>query len=355
MFRLAFLTVILVAAACGSITPALAQGGCAPQGCDAAACDLDDCGCDLGCGTSCFEDSCDCPPNGCVACGRSQDRCQCMGRMKLLGCLRPSDHCFDDFISPMINFVFFEDPRTLTELRPIFVNHNVPDALGGGSIQLYAAEIRLALTERLSLIATKDGYIVDHTGAPLDNLLADGWADLNLGLKYNVLRDARSGTLASIGFTYELPIGSTRALQAVGDGEFHLFGSAGQRFLDGNAHWLTAFGWRVPVDGAVQTESIHWSNHFDVRVTDTVYVFTEFAWWHWIDSADAGLNLGVGGQDLFNLPVTNVDDNDLVTQNVGLRYKPCSQVVVGAAFEFPLTEFQDVIDDRFVMDMILRY
>ena len=50
--------------------------------------------------------------------------------MKLFGCLKPSDHCFDDFISPMINFVFFEDPRTLTELRPIYVKHTLPNQVG---------------------------------------------------------------------------------------------------------------------------------------------------------------------------------------------------------------------------------
>lgn len=87
--------------------------------------------------------------------------------MKLLGCIKPSERCFDDFISPMINFVFFEDPRTLTELRPVFASHNVPGAVGGGSIQLYALQFRVALSDRLSLIATKDGYIDDNVdGAP---------------------------------------------------------------------------------------------------------------------------------------------------------------------------------------------
>ena len=44
--------------------------------------------------------------------------------------LHPSDHCFDDFISPMSNFIFFEDPRTLTEARTIFFHHQLPDRVG---------------------------------------------------------------------------------------------------------------------------------------------------------------------------------------------------------------------------------
>lgn len=275
--------------------------------------------------------------------------------MKLLGCLKPSERCFDDFISPMINFVFFEDPRTLTELRPIFLNHNVPTALGGGSIQLYAMEFRIALTERLSLIAVKDGYIVDKTGGTLDTLLDDGWASVTAGLKYNLVRDVCRGTLLSVGGTYELPIGSRRALQDVGDGEFHLFATGGQRLAGGNAHILSSFGFRLPVDNNVQTTSVHWSNHFDVRVTDTFYLLTEVAWWHWTDDADNGLPLGVAGQDLFNLPVNNVDGNDLVTQNVGFKYKPNRGVEAGIAYEFPLTGFRDVIDDRFQVDLIFRY
>ncbi len=178
---------------------------------------------------------------------------------------------------------------------------------------------------------------------------------MSIGLKYNFLRDPCSGTLASAGFTYNLPVGSTSALQGIGDGEFHLFMTGGQRLWNGNGHLLSSLGYRIPVDGRVQSESIHWSNHFDLRVTDSVYLVTELAWWHWTDSADTGLALGVAGQDLFNLSSTNVAGNDLVTQNVGLKIKPRRNVEAGIAYEFPLTGFKDVIQDRIQVDLILRY
>lgn len=317
------------------------------------------CGADTCCDSATCCDSMACSDcDGCDSCGvcrQSSSVCGCLGNMKLLGCLKPSERCFDDFISPMINFVHFEDPRTLTELRPIFFNHNVPGSLGGGSIQLYAMQFRLALTERLSLIAVKDGYIVDKTGGTLDTLLDDGWASVSAGLKYNLIRDVCRGTLASIGATYELPIGSRRALQDVGDGEFHLFATAGQRLLDGNAHIMSAFGFRLPVDDNIQTTSVHWSNHLDVRLTESIYLLTEIAWWHWTDDANAGLPLGVAGQDAFNLPASNVDGNDLVTQNVGLKFKPRRSLEAGIAYEFPLTAFKDVIEDRLQAEVIFRY
>lgn len=305
--------------------------------------------CDLTCGSCCAVDS----GCGCSPCGDYCDGC-------MLDLIKPSDHCFDDFISPMINFVFFEDPRTVTELRPIFVNHWVPGTIGnniaaGGTVQLYAAQFRVALTDRLSVIATKDGFIVDNTEGSLDGLLDDGWADVSAGLKYNLLRDPCCGTIVSTGFTYELPVGSSDALQGQGDGEFHLFLTGGQRLWDGDAHILSSIGYRLPVNSALSTSAIHWSNHFDVRLTDRVYLFTELAWWHWTDDASQGAGLGVAGHDLFNLSVNDVAGNNLVTQNVGMRYKPNGNVETGIAYEFPLTGFEDITESRLTVDMIFRY
>ena len=274
--------------------------------------------------------------------------------------MKKSDHCFDDFISPMINFVFFEDPRTVTELRPIYVSHWVPNTIGngttaGGNVHLFAAQFRIALTDRLSLIAVKDGFILDNTEGALDTLIDDGWADVSAGLKYNFLRNRSTGTLASAGFTYEIPMGSDRALQSVADGEFHMFLTMGQRLFCGNAHFLSSFGYRLPVDNDLQATSVHWSNHFDVRLTERTYVFTEVAWWHWTENATSGAALGLAGHDLFNLSASDVAGNDLVTQNVGMKYKPCGNFEAGIAYEFPLTDFEDLLSSRLQLECIFRY
>ena len=313
--------------------------------CDVAGCDFSCDACGSTCETGCLDSTC---------------MTRLAGILDDCALIKRSDRCFDDFISPMINFVFFEDARNVTELRPIFVSHSVPDTIGagvaaGGSIQLFATQFRIALTDRLSLIAVKDGYIFDNTDGALDTLLDDGWADVSAGLKYNFLRDPCSGTLASAGFTYEIPLGSDDALQSVGDGEFHIFVTGGQRLLDGNAHVLSSVGYRFPVDDDVQNSAVHWSNHLDVRLSDRLYAVTEVAWWHWTDESETGLALGVAGQDLFNLSSTNVLGNDLVTQNVGLKFKPRRNVEAGVAYEFPLTEFKDVIEDRVQLDLIVRY
>ncbi len=308
----------------------------------------------IDCGSYTANDACFC--DGC------SDNCAgdcCLSNLTSL--IKPSDHCFDDFISPMSNFIFFEDPRTLTEARAIFFHHELPDSIGslglpGGDVQLYALQLRFALSERLSVIAVKDGFVVaDIDGGPLDDLLDDGWADISGGLKYNLVRDPVGGNLLSAGFTYEVPIGSQRTLQDIGDGEFHFFVSAGKRIFNGLGHYMGAFGYRLPVDDSVQSSAVHWSNHVDLKLNDWLYVFTENIWWHWTDSSDTGLPLGVSGQDAFNFSSTNVANNDLVTQSVGAKLKPNANTEFGVAYEFPLTDFEDIISSRLQVELILRY
>ncbi|MBX7103214.1 MAG: hypothetical protein K1X57_03990 [Gemmataceae bacterium] len=66
-----------------------------------------------------------------------------------------SDRAFDNFIGPITNPVLSKDPRSLTEARMLFINDVMPGnhPLTGGDFQVYAMQVRLALTERLTLIA----------------------------------------------------------------------------------------------------------------------------------------------------------------------------------------------------------
>jgi len=324
------------------------DSGCDASYCDASCCDGEMIGCDGAC------------DRGCDGFGLGSGL-GCLDNLSPLKWVKPSDRCFDDFISPMIDFVHFEDPRNLTELRPIFVTHQFPGTLGpgnipaGGSIQLFAMQFRLALTDRLSLIGVKDGYILDNSEGDLNGLLDSGWADITAGLKYNLIRNVETGTLLSGGFTYEIPLGSEQSLQSQGDGEFHFFATGGQRLANGNAHILTSFGWQLPVNQSAQSTTVHWNNHFDVKLTDTLYLFTENSWWHWTDDAEDGVAYGISGQDLINLGASNVEGNNLVTHNVGMKFKPRRSFEAGVAYEFPLTEFKDIIQDRVTLDMIFRY
>ena len=274
--------------------------------------------------------------------------CGCVVPELLLGCFCPTPRGFDDWISPMTNPVFFEDPRTLTELRGIFIQHKVPQAAGGGDIQLYALHIRAALSDRLSIVAAKDGYAVSS-----NPLVRDGWADVSLGLKYNLFRDCCTETLLSAGFSYEMPVGSPRTLQGNGDGEFHLYLTGGTEICC-DWHWLSGFGLRLPADDTDEESSLYWSNHLDYHLGYGWYALTELNWFHWIESGAGGIP-GVSGGDLFNLGSTGVAGNNIVTAAFGVKYKPNRLTEIGIAWENPITERRDVLENRLTADLILRY
>lgn len=308
------------------------DGDCLGVGCDAGECQASGCegfSCDAGCdgGVGGYD-------NGLLG----------------YGLIKHSDRCFNDFISPMTNPVFFEDPRTLTEARFIFLNHNLPAGLGGNSVQVFAMQVRAALTERLSIIATKDGLI--YTQSPV---LDSGYADIAAGLKYNLYRDPRCGRLLSTGFTFEAPTGSNKSLQGNGNGEFNFFTTGGTRILNGRGHFLSATGLRAPADDNLENRLWYWSNHLDMQLgSRPIYAFTEVNWYNYLSSASA-FALPVEGGDIFNLGSPGITGNDLVTQAVGLKAKPKSNIETGIAYEFPLTEREGLMADRLTLDFIVRY
>src|SRR5262245_15959579 len=82
-----------------------------------------------------------------------------------------SDHAFDGFISPVTNPFYFEDPRSLTEVRPLFLYQATPirnSIFHGGDIEFAGMQARLALTDRLSVVMSKLGaiWIEPHNATP---------------------------------------------------------------------------------------------------------------------------------------------------------------------------------------------
>ncbi|MFI4875715.1 MAG: hypothetical protein ACIALR_10275 [Blastopirellula sp. JB062] len=280
--------------------------------------------------------------------------CRCCGTPQnenwLSALLVPGDRCFTDFVSPMTNPVYFEDPRTLTEARFIYLHHQIPSAAQGGAANVFALQLRAALTDRLSIIATKDGFVTST-----NPLIDDGWCDVALGLKYNLYADPSRQRLLSAGMTFEIPAGSTRALQGNGDGMFDLFLTGGTQF-GGCNHWISASGFLLPTDQSAESSIWFWSNHVDHRLAHTnFYFFGETNWYHYMSAGKAFDAAPIEGGDLFNLGAVGVAGNDIVTGALGVKYKPHSQMELGFAWETPLTDRRDVIENRVNVDCILRY
>ena len=287
--------------------------------------------------------------DSCNSCDTGMACCDDGGRFGGLGNLiKRSDHGLSDFISPMTNPVFFEDPRALTEIRPIYFTHKVPTALGGNNVRLFAVQVRARVTENVSLIATKSGYITS------DNpLLDEGWSDLAGGVKVNLIRDTCKGRMLSTGVTYEGATGEADVLQGNGQGEFNLFLSGGAR-IGQRAHWISTGGVRLPTNPTDESTSSYWSNHFDYMLLPRLYFLNEYNWYTWLGAGQDGPG-GFEGLDVINLGSPGVSGNDIVTSAVGFKLKPSQHMEAGFAFEFPLTDRRDIIDNRITVDLILRY
>src|SRR5215471_13536283 len=79
-----------------------------------------------------------------------------------------SDRAFEGFIGPITNPVLTKDPRSLTEFRFLFVDDYIPSEhalFHGGDFQVFGFEVRVALTDRLTFIADKDGFASIHPHA----------------------------------------------------------------------------------------------------------------------------------------------------------------------------------------------
>lgn len=279
------------------------------------------------------------------------DCCDCFnGRQRFLGLL-PSDHCFDDFISPISNPFFFEDPRSLTEVRGIFIENALPRQLDGGDFQLYAAQIRGRVTDRVSIIAPRLASLNVNQGN--DPGSPDGFLTAPVGFKYNFLRDAERQLLVSGGLTYFIK-GSSSAFSNFGDGDYHLFLTAGKQIFD-RGHWLSASGFRLPGNMNWGTQLWYWSNQWDYEVVDGIYGLVGINWFHWMRSANLDSGSNVTGLDIIDIPVVGIAGANVVTATAGVKWKPNPHCEVGSGFEFPLTDRTDILKNRLYVDFIVRY
>lgn len=264
-----------------------------------------------------------------------------------------SDGEFESFIGPITNPILSKDPRSNTYLRGLFINNQFPGdhALGGGSAQIYAIQANVALTERLSIIADKDGLArVDTSGG----IHETGWLNLAAGLKYTFWRDVENQTLGAVGFMYEIPTGGANVFQNHGSGVFTAFLTGGQRIGD-SIHVLNTFGWQFPVDSFYNSGFIYNSFHIDKAINEWLYPLMEVNLYHYTGSGQYLPGVVGEGDGLLNLGTADVTGNTIVTMAFGMKAKINCNLECGAAYEFPISDRKDLLENRIVTELILRY
>jgi hypothetical protein len=269
------------------------------------------------------------------------------------GCFE-SDGAFPGFVGPISNPYLSKDPRSLTELRLVFINNEIPTGhpLQGGNFEVISLQARVALTERLTFIADKSGFAWIHPGGSPEE---DGFLNVAAGLKYLLVRDVPSQFLWSVGAQFEPQTGEGRVFQNQGNGVLTAWTTMGKQFHD-RWHLLGTAGYQFPLEGNDNSSFYYTSVHLDRRFFSWLYPLAELNWYHYNQGGNRGFPPEFGeGDGLLNLGTSGVGGNDLVTGAVGVKAAICCHLETGAVFEFPITGRKDLIDNRVTFEVILRY
>lgn len=272
-----------------------------------------------------------------------------------------SDHCFVTFISPVTNPFIAEDPRALTEVRPIFMYQSIPNSnwiYRGGNAEFFGLQARVALTERWSIVMNKLGGVSINPGSGSAIPDETGLSEIWLGPKFTFLRNTDTGTLGAAGLTFQIPSGSSKVAQDTGSLSLMPYGVIGQNFgrsSIGSFNVLNTSGYNFRIDN---TRSEYFVNSlhldYDVGNLHKFFPLVELNWFYFTRSGK-DRQYGFEGADLVNFGSTDVNGRNNLTIAPGLRYRFNEHLETGGAVEFPLVGTKDMNAFRMTFDVIFRY
>ncbi len=256
------------------------------------------------------------------------------------------------YIPSVSNPLFNESPYITTELRPILLRNEIPAdfVTAGGTIDIAALEIRVALNDRWGIIASKDGYV----DMKFDAVLPDehGAANVSLGVKYAAYSNPKTNRIVSVGVEYEAPVGHLQTgridLQGAGDGFIDYFVTGamvvGKWGLQGNV------GYNQALDDDHDSSMIHVSAAVNYQINDVVYPTFEINSFNVQDNGNR-LPFDFEGLDLVNFGSQNA--GTVTTASIGSRFIVNRHVMMGVAYETPISSRKDIMDKRYYIDMVI--
>lgn len=255
----------------------------------------------------------------------------------------------DDMISPVSSPTLNEDPRLSTEIRPMYMWTEISDEFvtQGGNYSVVAIQARAKVTDWLSIIATKDGYVFWRPDSVLPD--AEGFANLGFGAKGVIWKSDEDAFILTGGLRYETRWGSRKVFMGHGDGLLNPFLSTAKGF--GDFHMELYSGPRIAISG---NDSTFWDTnvHFDYKLAN----FYPLIEWNIIHTLDGGrrLPLKQEGFDLVNLGSKDAGGETVATLAFGLRYRVLDDLDIGAVAEMPISQRHDVFGWRVTTDLIWR-
>lgn len=262
---------------------------------------------------------------------------------------------FEHFYNPVGNPLYFETPFNNTGVRFLYLHHEFPDdsQLQGGDLDVYAMQARIALTDRLAFIATKDGFSdLDAEILPEDQ----GWNDIAVGLKYLFWIDRENDFVSTLGVRWMLDNGDDGILQS-GNNEFSPFISAAKGF--DRFHLIGNLTGRIPIDDDDGNHIIQWDLHADYEIWPEVLKgfapMFEVHGLHYVSDGER-FPLSVGGLDYTNLGSSDVEGSTVVWGEWGARWKFSPNFSVGATYGYPFTNRDaDIMGERVTVDFEITW
>lgn len=279
-------------------------------------------------------------------------------------------NAFADAITPISNPTLAGLALPRTNIHAMVMHQQLSDNISildgaaaaplGGDLNLVAVQLEYAFNDRLSLIATKDGYIDFNPDGALKPLAGEGFANLAAGLKYAFIYDEADRFVLSGSAVLELPTGNRDVFQGYGDGSVNLTSSALK--LHQGWQFSGATGVQLPFDTQEQAITGFASAHVSYQLTERFTPLVELNWFRVISEGEGTGHMASGladfeGGDLINLGSSHAGNNkNIVTAAAGARYQLCDSISLGAAYELPLTDENDnLMKSRITLDAVWAF
>jgi len=258
---------------------------------------------------------------------------------------------FKHHYEPISNPIYNESPFVETQIKFLYLHHEFPDgnALGGGNANIAAMQARVAITDRLAFIATKDGYTWLDTGLTGEQ---EGFNDLSVGGKYALIVNEETDFVLTAGARYMWRVGAQRILMGNAE-ELSPFVSVAKGW--GDFHLQANATYRIGIDDDNTNDIFQWSIHTDYEIADGIAPVLEINGLHYMSNGTR-LPLSIGALDYGNLGSSNVEGDTVVWMGAGMAFKLNPNVELGATYEFPLTDADDdIMDSRITVGLTLSY
>ncbi len=272
-----------------------------------------------------------------------------------------SDRLFQDFVSPISNPMLAEDPRSLTELRPLFIYQTIPKTqplYRGGNTEFFGLQARLAFTERFSVVLNRLGGNMFNPGDGSPLASATGFSEIWISPKFAFWRDAETHTIGTAGLMFQMPFGGANVYQDTGSLSLVPYFSYGTRLWKTQAGTFTmqntagySFGRNdLRSDYLYDTAQLS----FDLLDGHRFFPVVEMSWFHYTKNGQQRPFLGFEGRDLANVG-SPVSGRNYLSVAPGFRFNLTQAMQFGLSAEFPLFGTRDLMQFRLGLDFIWRY